>query len=48
MFLVALAGLLFEGLHYGGGSDLWDVSKAKYTVFKKVSTPLRAHPIIDP
>lgn len=46
MFLVALAGLLFESLNYGGGSDLWNVSKAKYAVFKKVSTQLRDHLVI--
>ncbi|KAK0513519.1 hypothetical protein JMJ35_004505 [Cladonia borealis] len=35
IFLVVLASLLLEGLNCGGGSDLWNVSKAKYAVFRK-------------
>ena len=48
MFLVALASLMLEGLDCGGGSDLWNVSKTKYAVFKKVSAHLRKHWIVLP
>ncbi|KAI9654364.1 MAG: hypothetical protein M1821_006680 [Bathelium mastoideum] len=33
MFLVALAGLMLKSLKYGGGNDLWNVSKATYAKF---------------
>ncbi|MCJ1460422.1 hypothetical protein MMC28_010804 [Mycoblastus sanguinarius] len=36
MFLVALAGLLLDGLDYGGCTDLWNVSKANFAVFEKL------------
>ena len=34
--LIALAGLMFKALDYGGGVDLWNVPKAKYKRFTKV------------
>ena len=38
LFEIALTGLLFKAIHYGGGTDLWNVSEADYTHFTKVST----------
>lgn len=38
MFEIALTGLLFKAVSYGGGTDLWNVSKSKYMHFTKVST----------
>ena len=40
LFLVAFAALLLQSLQYGGGSDLWNVSKANYKLFRKVSSTL--------
>lgn len=33
IFEIALAGLLLKGIDYGGGTDLWNVSKAKSAHF---------------
>ena len=38
IFEIALTGLLFKAIHYGGGTDLWNVSKANYMHFTKVSS----------
>ena len=38
LFFVAYSGLTFQGLNYGGGSDLWNVSKADYKKFVAVSS----------
>lgn len=38
IFEVALAGLLLKGIDYGGGTDLWNVSKAQYAHFTNVNT----------
>ena len=35
---MALVGLLFKATDYGGGTDLWNVSKATYKHFTKVNT----------
>ncbi|KAF6218247.1 hypothetical protein HO133_006209 [Letharia lupina] len=36
MFEIALTGLLFKAINYGGGTDLWNVSKSKYMHFTKL------------
>ena len=38
IFEIALAGLTLKAIDYGGGTDLWNVSKAKYVHFKEVNT----------
>lgn len=37
--MVALAGLMFKALGYGGGVDLWNVSKVQHVRFTKVRNP---------
>ena len=37
IFEIALTGLLFKAIDYGGGTDLWNVSKENYMHFTKVS-----------
>ena len=44
-FEIALIGLLLRSIDYGGGTDLWNVSKANYMHFTKVSTLPFSNPV---
>lgn len=40
MFYIAMCALLFVGLHYGGGTDIWNVSQARHKNFLKVCSSI--------
>ena len=40
IFEIALVGLLLKATEYGGGTDMWNVSRADVLHFVKVSTRL--------